>query len=358
MTDAPVRPGAVRRRRSRTGPSAPTSSTPAPRSGATGDQRLHRAGSTSRTCRRDAPRCSASTPTSRRPTRSGSSSPRRRTADAPGGRADRGVRRGRRCASGCGSSRCCSSCPRSRARGVGPRPPRAGRAAATARPRSGRRHGQRPADQQRALCVARDRAPRPAPQPHRPAGTPGRRSGRCRRASAPTPFERHRRPSRAAMGIAARDRRRRARSRGPRRRPSGRPPLPAPGEPARLAVRTARTARRGLRLRDRGRPVGPVAVRDADAARPDPRPPLERGDAARRVRAVAARDRRSARSCRAAGGLPARTSSRSCCAGTGRSPTSRATCRSRPACSRPDRTGPSSGRAGRSSRLPGRWARW
>ena len=82
------------------------------------------------------------------------------------------------CASGCGSCRCASCCPR--CRGVAsagrcwsasPRP------TTTTRPRH--RHRQRPADQQRAVRLARHRAPPAAAEPDRHADP-----GRCLRRAA------------------------------------------------------------------------------------------------------------------------------------------------------------------------------
>ena len=123
--------------------------------------------------------------------------------------------------------------------------------------------------------------------------------------------------------------------RDPRRRPPGRPRLPPPpgSDRVRLPGRPGRPAR--LRLRVRGRPDR--ADRDARsrAPRPDRRPPpgAPSCPAGRRpsgYRAPPGRPRRCS-SGRGSGSRASRCSS----AGRARSPTSAATCRSRPACSEP-----------------------
>ena len=121
---------------------------------ARGDQRLPEPAERCPTCRPRTVRSSGCTPTSGRPTRSGSSS---RPGRDPESRQASASSRSpwRSCASGCGTCRCASSCPRSRApasarrtAAIGSRPTDESTVRATA-------HGQRPADQQRPVCVAR-----------------------------------------------------------------------------------------------------------------------------------------------------------------------------------------------------------
>ena len=303
---------------------------PAPRSGASASTTTC-AGSTSPTSRPRRARCSASTPTSRRPTRSGSSSRRSAAAGRPASERIVGVRRGRDARAAVvplDVLRPARAPGRRRRAG----PPGAGRAARRRGLVPGHRHRQRPAHQQRAVRLARHRAARPAPEPHRPCRSSPTRSGRCRRASCRCRST----TSRAEPGG---DGHRSSRPRSTRSiaRSSASPIRSTTASCARRAGRGwlyhgPDGARRGLRLRDRGRPDRAGRRPRPGAARPDPRPPLERGHAARRVRAVAARAPPIGRSCRRSGPGSGSTSSRSCCAGTARSPTWRATCRSRPDC--------------------------
>ena len=207
----------------------------------------------------------------------------------------------------------------------------------------GDRHGRRPADLERPVRHVRDRAAHPAPRTSSAWPSGRRRSGRCRRASRPSRSRRSPRVAGRGRPPRAGRRRRRARPRGAGRRPS------------RTTIATcARESRRGwlyrgpdgdcarVRLRDRGGSGRAGRRPRRGPAGADPRPPDHGRPAARRVRAVAAGDVPIARSCPRCGPGSASTSSRSCCAGTARSPTSRATCRSPPASSseRTDRTGP------------------
>ena len=218
------------------------------------------------------------------------------------------------------------------------------RRTATHRPRH--RHGQRPADRN-ALYASLGIVPR-VPLLNL-IGLPSRPDafGRLPSGIRPVPFERDRGPpgghgtaassrrstqlDRATLGVAHPDR----------------PSLPARGGPARLALSRARTgAPLGYGYATRPAGSGPVAVRDRDARGPDPRPPDSSGRRRAARSRCGCRARPTGRSWRRSGPASGSTSSRSCCAGTARSPTWRATCRSRPDCSRPTatvRTGPSSG---------------
>ena len=194
----------------------------------------------------------------------------------------------------------------------------------------------------------RDRAADPAAQPDRPARAARRVRAAARRGSRRSRSRRSpaARPTATATGaladaVDALDRELLG------RRAPDRPPLPAArsrGAAGSTAARTAPPLGYGYAT-EAGR-VGPVAVRDAGAA-------ARRSSAtSRRPSSRAARSRCGCRGLPIARSWPrcgpgsASTSSRSCCAGTGRSRTSTATCRSRPACSRsepapsPDRTGP------------------
>ena len=204
---------------------------------------------------------------------------RRHDPDArrrPAWRAHRGVRRRPSCASGCGSSRCCSCSPRPRARASARALLDARRAAR--RPGHGPRdrHRQRPADQQRAVRLARDRAARAAAQPHRDADRPeafgslpsGVDAGPLR-ASWPAP---------ATAAIASSPDRRRARSRARSAWPT-RSTTATSGQESRRGwlYRGPDDAVAGLRLRQRGRPGRAGRRPRPGPARPRPRPPHERG---------------------------------------------------------------------------------
>ena len=140
-----------------------------------------------------------------------------------------------------------------------PRAARAGAAADGDDVGPGDRHRQRPADLERAVRQLRDGAAHAAPEPDRAAASDPRRSGRCRPASAPIPFD-----ERSAGGDG---RRRRP---GPSRcwsTPSTRSTASCSASPTRIDHRFLRgEGRRGwlyrgpdggaarLRLRRRGRP--------------------------------------------------------------------------------------------------------
>ena len=134
---------------------------------------------------------------------------------------------------------------------------------------------------------------------------PGRRSAALPSGIVPTAF------ADSSTGRVARDigasRRRSTRSIA---RSSASPIRPTTGSCARRAAPAGcTTAPTGppvaLRLRDRGRPDRPGGRSRSGAARPDPWPPLERGDPARRLRPVAAGDGRSRGRAGAPGRLPA-----------------------------------------------------
>ena len=201
----------------------------------------------------------------------------------------------------------------------------------------------------------RDRAADPAAEPDRPA-----RARRRLRAAAvggragPVRGDRRRSAGRRRPPRARR-RRRRARSRAARRGPSRSTTATCAPESRRgWLYRGPDGAAARLRVRDRGRSGRAGRGPRRGPPGPGPRPP----DDGRRSRAAPSRcgcrGVPTARSWPRCGPGSASTSSRSCCAGTGRSRTSAATCRSRPACSRavrsrateftgPHRTGPSSG---------------
>ena len=275
-------------------------------------------------------------------------------------RADRGLRRGASCASACGSCRCVRP-----AGGPGRRASGAALLAAASR-RAGATTARRPrptaTDSAQPICNALYASlgivpARAAPQPHRPA----------RRARTPS-------------GAAVR------RQAGPVREVAARPPAAPATAPWPTTVDALdrellgvahpldhrflrQEGRRGWLYRgpdgapvgygyaQRGRPGRAGRRPRRGPPRPDPRPPDRGGHAPRGLRDVAAGERRPGRRRRPCGPASGSTSSRSCCAGTARSPTSPATCRSPPDCSRPARTGPSSGvPLVPSSRLPDRGA--
>ena len=210
----------------------------------------------------------------------------------------------RSCASGCGSSRCCSSCPSSRARA---------RADLLARllpaddgDGPGDRDRQRPADLERAVRDARDR---PAHAAAEPVGLPREPEafGELPSGVVPLPFDEL--AAGPPDGVGSPDARRgdrRPRSRAARRRPPGRPPLPAQRIAARLAVpRPGRHAVGYGYAGEAGR-VGPVAVRDEALLGPVLGHLTSAVAAARRVRALGRRRRGSGGRAGAPGGLPAR----------------------------------------------------
>ena len=190
--------------------------------------------------------------------------------------------------------------------------------------------GHRPADLERAVRLAR----------HRSAACRCSTSSDGRRgpdALAPLPAGVHA-VRFDATAPAERDRapRRRARPAGPRdarRRPPGGPRLPSPPGPdrVRLPRRPGRPAR--LRLRVRGR--ADRADRDPRRRPPCPgrRPPPRRRRAPRERPPSGCRAPRARRWRCSSGPDSASRASRCSSAGRARSPTSAATCRSRPACS-------------------------
>ena len=114
------------------------------------------------------------------------------------------------------------------------------------------------------------------------------------------------------------------------RRPSGRPPLPARRSRGAAGCTAARTATAvGYGYAGEAGRVGPIAVRDAALLGPVlghlTSAVVPRGAFAMWIGGA----RRSGARAGAAGRASGSTSSRCCCAGTGRSRTSRATCRSR-----------------------------
>ena len=223
----------------------------------------------------------------------------------------------------------------------------------------GDRHRQRPADQQCAVCLARDRAPRPAAQPHRPAEPARRHSGRLPSGIRAVPFERI-----ATDGHERLVEHRRRTSTRRRSACATRSTIAtcAPRVAAAGSTRVPMATPLGYGYAGEAGRVGPVASRDPRPARPDPRSPHAGGRPPRGVRDVAARDADRAVDRCARRPASGSSRSRSCCAGTARWSTCRATCRSRRDCSRPLpvrplRTGPSSGwPVARRSRLPTRGA--
>ena len=206
-------------------------------------------------------------------------------------RTGRRLRVGDRARDVCGTCRCCSSCPSSRAPAsvapcwTGSLPIGDGHVRA-------RRHRQRPADLERPVRQLRDRAAHAAPEPRSACRRGRRRSGRCRRASPPSPFEEiaggppggdgHRR---LADAVDALDR-------------------DASASPTRSTIASCgwKAAAAGSTTAPTGRPLGygyagesgrlgPVAALDADLVAPDPRPPDRGRRAPRRIRDVGRRGR-------------------------------------------------------------------
>ena len=237
--------GAVGRPR-RIGPSAPTSSRRAPRSGASRSTTTSAVSASPTSCPRPA-RWSASTGTSPRPTRSASSWPSGPAARRTRTRWSRSSRRSS--ASACGSSRCCSSAPEIQAAGVGRAllarvmPP--GGTAGDAGPMTMATATDSAQPISNALYATYGIVPRiPLLEPLGLAERP-EAFGPLPSGVTPVPFEAvagrvagRGRPPRAGR------RRRRARPRGPGRRPPARPSLPARGVAARLALPRARRRRR------------------------------------------------------------------------------------------------------------------
>ena len=194
----------------------------------------------------------------------------------------------------------------------------------------GDRHRQRPADLQRPVRLARDRAPPADVQPRRPAG---RGRGAC--APCPTASGRCRSADRRRSGRRATAQRPRRRAGRPRSRASSASTTrqdhasAGPG-PDRLPVPRRRGGTLlGYGYASRGRPGRPDRARD---------PALHAPIVGHLLGAVAPRGA-SASGCRArpraidrrsSGRASGWRASRSSCAGRARSPTSAATCRSRP----------------------------
>ena len=246
--------------------------------------------------------------------------------------------------------------------GVGRRAARAACCRRRRRHGPGDRDGQRPADLERAVRVARDRA-----RGCRSSASSGCRSGPRRSATLPS-------------GVVAG--RRSTRSRPDRRTADGHRRLvdarstrsTASCSASRIRSTTASCATEGrhgwLYRGPDGAPlgygyageagrVGPIAVRDAGAARPGPRPPDLRPScraAPSRSGSRGAADRAIVPRC--SGPASGSTGSRSCSAGTARSPTSRATCRSRRGCSEPPRPDAASGAVVHRRPFAGPRGRW